>query len=123
LNATSRRSAPPQLLRAWNGGLFTITNNSFYLVNPYTGTSQILSLGHHVGSGAVAIALTSDNYMYMVRGNSLYYISADTSYAPILFGTAGQWSGVTAMTAVGQEVFIANNLGLFSVDMSMICFY
>jgi hypothetical protein len=119
LSATSTRSVPSQLLRAWNGGLFTIANNSCYFVNPWTGASQILSLGHGVASGAVAIALTDDNYMYMIRGNSLYYMSSDNSFAPILFGTAGVWTGVTAMTAVGKQVYIANNLGLYVVNYGM----
>jgi hypothetical protein len=56
--AESQVSTPRQLLRAWNGGLLSIAADSLYFVNPYTGSAQILPLGHQVASGAVALALT-----------------------------------------------------------------
>jgi hypothetical protein len=119
LLTASNQGVVPQLLRAWNGALFTIANSSLYSVNPYTGASQILALGHQVATGAVAIALTEDNYMYMIRAASLYYMSAESSFAPILFGEASRWIGTTAMAAVGYEVFVANDLGLSSIDTGM----
>jgi hypothetical protein len=114
LYTTSRRSIPSMSFRAFNGQLFTIVNDSFYFVNPWTGASQVLELGHQVGSGAVAIGYTSqDKVMYMIRGASLYYFSEQTLYAPVLFGTEGQWSGVTAMTGVSNyQLFIATDKGL-----------